>query len=81
MPLHGLFQVKYHEKYERELKGKGSSEAGTMEFALARENAENFSQVGRDVRMTALKWNEPHRTHGHSNDWMGHLIVEFGPYS
>uniref|UniRef100_A0A3B3SDX1 Nebulin-related anchoring protein n=1 Tax=Paramormyrops kingsleyae TaxID=1676925 RepID=A0A3B3SDX1_9TELE len=74
MLLNGLFQVKYHEKYERELKGKGSSEAGTMEFALARENAENFSQVGCDVWITTLKGDEPHCTHGYSNDWMGRLI-------
>ncbi|XP_066548934.1 nebulin-related-anchoring protein [Amia ocellicauda] len=37
--------IKYHERYEREMKGKGSSEAGQAELALARENAEKFSQL------------------------------------
>lgn len=38
-------QVKYQQKYEQEIKGKASTEAGAAEFALARENAEHFSQV------------------------------------
>lgn len=40
-----LLQVKYQQKYEQEIKGKASTDAGSAEFALAKENAEHFSQV------------------------------------
>uniref|UniRef100_A0A671KPX3 Nebulin-related-anchoring protein-like n=1 Tax=Sinocyclocheilus anshuiensis TaxID=1608454 RepID=A0A671KPX3_9TELE len=36
--------VKYQQKYEQEIKGKASTDAGSAEFALAKENAEHFSQ-------------------------------------
>lgn len=38
-------QVKYQQKYEQEIKGKASTDAGAAEFAQARENAEHLSQV------------------------------------
>lgn len=38
-------QVKYQQKYEQEIKGKASTDAGSAEFALAKEHAEHFSQV------------------------------------
>lgn len=38
-------QVKYQQKYEQEIKGKASTDAGAAEFALAKDNAEHLSQV------------------------------------
>lgn len=38
-------QVKYQQKYEQEIKGKASTNAGAAEFALAKEHAEHLSQV------------------------------------
>lgn len=40
-----ITQVKYQQKYEQEIKGKASSDAGAAEVALAKESAEKFSQV------------------------------------
>uniref|UniRef100_A0A6Q2WPS4 LIM zinc-binding domain-containing protein n=1 Tax=Esox lucius TaxID=8010 RepID=A0A6Q2WPS4_ESOLU len=37
--------VKYRQMYEQEMKGKATSEAGAAEFAFAKENAGNFSQI------------------------------------
>ncbi|XP_014012529.1 nebulin-related-anchoring protein isoform X1 [Salmo salar] len=37
--------VKYRQMYEQEMKGKATSDAGAAEFAFARENAGNFSQI------------------------------------
>uniref|UniRef100_A0AAR2J8C6 LIM zinc-binding domain-containing protein n=1 Tax=Pygocentrus nattereri TaxID=42514 RepID=A0AAR2J8C6_PYGNA len=36
--------VKYQQKYEQEMKGKASTDAGAAEFVLAKENADKFSQ-------------------------------------
>uniref|UniRef100_A0A673X9Y0 Nebulin-related anchoring protein n=1 Tax=Salmo trutta TaxID=8032 RepID=A0A673X9Y0_SALTR len=38
-------QIKYRQMYEQEMKGKATSDAGAAEFAFARENAGNFSQI------------------------------------
>ena len=38
-------QVKYRQMYERDVKGKASTEAGAAEVAFAKENGENFSKV------------------------------------
>lgn len=40
-------QIKYRQTYEQEMKGKASTEAAVAEAVHARENAANFSQVGR----------------------------------
>lgn len=45
-------QVKYQQKYEQEIKGKASTEAGAAEFTLAKENAEKFSQVTNLIPFT-----------------------------
>lgn len=39
-------QVRYHERYEREMKGKGCSDVG------ADENGENLSQVGETAKQS-----------------------------
>lgn len=39
-------QIKYRQVYEQEIKGKASTEAAAAEAVHARENGENFSQVG-----------------------------------
>lgn len=45
-------QVKYQQKYEQEIKGKASTDAGAAELTLAKENAEKFSQVTRFILFT-----------------------------
>lgn len=40
-----VVQVKYQQKYEQEIKGKASTDAGAAELTLAKGNAEKFSQV------------------------------------
>lgn len=47
-------QVKYQQKYEQEMKGKGSFEAGAAEYNLAKENAEKFSQVISSFHINTL---------------------------
>lgn len=73
-------QIKYRQTYEQEIKGKASAEAAAAEVVHARENAENFSQVGTCVYAQYLTnlWIKL----GEGNHWLYiYNWLLFGPYS